>query len=49
MPIVDVHVITSLVLQVPGKEEFHETLRYFRSELKLSGDDDQERRPHPPS
>ena len=24
---------------MPGKEEFHETLRYFRSELKLSGVD----------
>jgi len=23
--------------QVPGKEEFHETLRYFKSELRLSG------------
>ena len=28
---------TACALQVPGKEEFHETLRYYRSELRLSG------------
>jgi len=29
----------NLAKQVPGKEEFHETIRYFKSELRLSGVD----------
>ena len=29
--------LTTTTHQVPGKEEFHETLRYFKSELRLSG------------